>query len=313
VPLDGTDAHRLRSPGTSRVCAWIAFFHHRILGLRHWRGVEGVMNQQPQASPAEIFDRYFGPALFAPWARVLLEHAAPEPADRVLDVACGTGTVAHQAAPLVGAGGKVVGVDVNPGMLAVARSKPVPDGARIEWLEQDAMALDLPDGAFDLVVCQQGLQFFPDRAAAASEMRRVVRDGGRVLLSVWQGLDVHPLYSALCISQARHLGVPLADVAAPWSLPDADEIRALLVGAGLRGVDVAARTLTVRFPSPEQFVYLTLSAGAAFLPEFDWNDEVLRTKLIDNVTRDIESVVREYTGGDVLEFPTSWHIAAASK
>src|SRR5438552_1035927 len=144
-----------------------------------------ITTEQKNPSPAEIFESYFVPAIFAPWARVLLEYAAPRPGDRVLDLACATGIVARQVAPVVGPSGRVVALDINPGMLAVGASLPAPEGAAIEWRQGDAVALDLPTGAFDLVLCQQGLQFFSDRAAAVREMKRVLADGGRVVLSLW--------------------------------------------------------------------------------------------------------------------------------
>ncbi len=92
-------------------------------------------------------------------------------------MACGTGIVARYATPLLGAEGSVVALDVSPDMLAVARALPEPAGAAVEWQEGDATSLALPDSAFDLVLCQQGLQFFPDRAAAVREMRRVLAPG----------------------------------------------------------------------------------------------------------------------------------------
>jgi ubiquinone/menaquinone biosynthesis C-methylase UbiE len=143
---------------------------------------------------------------------VLLEYAAPQPGERVLDVACGTGSVARHAAPLVGADGKVIGLDLNPGMLAVARALPAPPGATIEWLEGNATSLALPDDAFELVLCQQGLQFFPDRGAALREMRRVLAEGGRVAISVWQALPRHPVYEALFEATAPHLGANIAAI-----------------------------------------------------------------------------------------------------
>src|SRR5215472_13290367 len=118
------------------------------------------MSEPSQASPAQLFDQFFRPTLFTPWARSLLQRAAPQSGEQVLDLACGTGTVAQLAAPLVGAEGSVVGVDINPGMLAVAQGQPKPPGTAITWRQGDATALDLPDDSFDLVLCQQGLQFF---------------------------------------------------------------------------------------------------------------------------------------------------------
>jgi ubiquinone/menaquinone biosynthesis C-methylase UbiE len=124
-------------------------------------------------SAAEIYERHMVPAIFGPWAEDLLALATPLPGERVLDVACGTGVVARLVAQRVGPSGTVVGFDLNPGMLTVARSLPPPSGARIEWREGNVSAIPLPDATFDLVLCQQGLQFFPDRSAALREMRRV--------------------------------------------------------------------------------------------------------------------------------------------
>jgi ubiquinone/menaquinone biosynthesis C-methylase UbiE len=121
------------------------------------------MTQQTQwqvaGNAAEIYEEYLVPAIFEPWARNLLDRAAPRPGERVLDVACGSGIVARLAAEQVGAAGTVVGVDINPGMIAVARKNA--GAAGVEWKEGNATALPLPDGSFDLVTCQQGLQFFP--------------------------------------------------------------------------------------------------------------------------------------------------------
>jgi len=103
----------------------------------------------------------------------------------VLDVACGTGVVTRAAAERVASGGRVAGIDLNPGMIAVARSLPPTAGAAIEWHEASALALPFADSGFDVVLCQQGLQFFPDKALALREMRRVLRPGGRLALSVW--------------------------------------------------------------------------------------------------------------------------------
>jgi SAM-dependent methyltransferase len=103
-------------------------------------------------TPAQVFDEFFVPSLLAPCARELVDAVPPRSGDRVLDVACGTGIVARTAAPLVGSQGRVVGVDLMPGMIALASVKAAPEGAPVEWLEGDALDLDLPDGSFDLVL-----------------------------------------------------------------------------------------------------------------------------------------------------------------
>jgi xanthine dehydrogenase YagR molybdenum-binding subunit len=131
----------------------------------------------------ELFERYLVPAVTAPWAADLVAVADPSLGARVLDVACGTGIVARLAAERVGPTGHVVGLDLNPGMLAVARGlSPLP-GAPIAWQEASAVALPFPAATFDVVLCLQGLPFFPDRAAALREMHRVLAPGGRLTVS----------------------------------------------------------------------------------------------------------------------------------
>src|SRR5919109_4471287 len=111
----------------------------------------------------EVYETELVPAIFGPWAPLLVAKAALHEGERVLDVACGTGVVARMAAPHVGTGGHVVGVDLNPGMLARARASSPPEGAAVEWREGDAGALPFSAASFDAVFCQLGLQYFPDR------------------------------------------------------------------------------------------------------------------------------------------------------
>lgn len=268
------------------------------------------MSRQQKPGPAEMYEQYFVPGMFAPWASVLLEHAAPRRGERVLDLACGTGIVARSVAPLVGADGTVVGIDASPDMLAVARGAPEPAGAAIEWREGDAAAL--PDGPFDLVVCQQGLQFFPDRPAALREAHRVLASGGRAALCVWQALERQPVFSTLLEAEARHLGMPTDVVAgAPFSLGDAAELRALLGEAGFERLEVRAVTHEVRFPQPQRFVKRTTLAAAAVLPEMADMDEAARAELVDVVGREVDDTLRQYVDGDSIRFPLHAHIALA--
>lgn len=138
------------------------------------------------SSVPEGYERYLAPVLFAPWAEVLLDTAGVQRGDEVLDVASGTGVVARLAAVRAGSGGRVLASDVSGAMLAHAASVPAPAGAAtIEYLEASVGELPLGDDSFDVVLCQQGMPFFTDRAAAAAEMLRVLRPGGTIGLSVW--------------------------------------------------------------------------------------------------------------------------------
>jgi len=275
------------------------------------RQKEATMSQHPNPTPAEVYDQYMRSAIADPWTRVLLEYAAPQPGERVLDVACGTGSVAWHVAPLVGAEGKLVALDINPDMLAVARSLPPPAGATIEWQEGDAVALPLQDSAFDLVLCQQGLQFFPDRTAVMREMRRVLTEGGRVALSVWQALERHPVYEALFEATTRRLNAALHDVALSFSLWNAEELRELLSAAGFQRIEVTPRSLDIHFPSPERFVLLTVQGAASSVPTFAQLDAAARSALVEAVASETEAVVQRYRDGDKLTFPMSTHIAVA--
>jgi ubiquinone/menaquinone biosynthesis C-methylase UbiE len=258
-----------------------------------------------------MYEQYLGPAISDPWTSVLLEYAAVQPGQRVLDLACGTGSVARHVAPLVGAEGKVVALDINPEMLAVGRALPAPAGATIEWREGDAVALALPAGEFDLVLCQQGLQFFSDRAASLREIRRVLADGGRAVLSVWQALQRHPVYEAMFEATARRLDAAISDVALPFSLSDAEELRALLRDAGFQRMDITPRSLDVHLPGPERFAQLTVLGAATSVPTFAQLDAAARSALVEAVTGETEAVAQRYRDGDKLTFPMSTHIAVA--
>ena len=120
------------------------------VGNGHW---------QLEGSAAELYQRYLVPAITTKWAEDLVGRARPRAEETALDVACGTGVVARLAAK---AGAKVTGLDLNPGMLAVARVVPS-EGAPIHWIEGSALDLPFPPESFDVILCQLGLQFFPDR------------------------------------------------------------------------------------------------------------------------------------------------------
>jgi len=205
------------------------------------------------ASAPENYERYFVPAIGAPVANDLISMAALRPGERVLDVACGTGVVARLASHAVGAAGTVAGLDMNPGMLAVARLK-TPPGTAIDWHEGSAEAMPLPDVSFDAVLCQMGLEFIPDKQAALSEMRRVLAPGGRLILNV-PG-PTPQLFVIMAEALTRHIGAAAAGfVNQVFSLYDTTEIQNLISGAGFRDVSVQADTKSLRLPAPEEFLW----------------------------------------------------------
>jgi SAM-dependent methyltransferase len=205
-------------------------------------------------SAAEAYEAFLVPALFRPWADMVLNSHPPAVATRVLDVACGTGIGARLAARTVGAAGAVVGLDSDHEMLAVARTTArAADEAPIAWLQGNAVAMPFDSATFDSVVCLEGIQFFEDRTAGLREIRRVLRSGGEFVASVWSALSDNPGYAAL----AEGLRTLVSDTAArlpPFALADGEEIRRLIASAGFAEATVSAATLTFTVPSAEAFV-----------------------------------------------------------
>lgn len=188
---------------------------------------------QLDGNAPELYQRHIVPAMTAMWAADLVDRAALRPGERVLDVACDTGVVARVAAERVGSTGRVAALDINPGMLAVARSLPAVTGAAIEWHEGSVFSLPFPEAVFDVVLCQLGLQFFSDRPTALREVRRVLVPNGRLALNVFGPIEHNPATHALANVLDRHVG-PGASVAKRTEhvLADTAALCMLVAGAG---------------------------------------------------------------------------------
>lgn len=272
------------------------------------------MNQQGQwqvaGSAPEVYERELVPAVFGAWAPILVELAEPRPSERVLDVACGTGVVARIAATRVGPTGTVVGIDLNPGMLSLARSLVSRDsrsGGQLQWQEASADKLPFPDGSFNVVYCQLGPQFFADRPAALREMRRVLGTEGRLAVMVWRGIHESPGFAVLADALQRHVGQAAAAIMrAPFGLTNADELEALVRAAGFQNVAVQQRSGTVRFPSVERFV-LSYVAGSPLAGPVSQADDAARAGLIT----DVRNALGKFTNNNELAFPIAAHLLSA--
>jgi SAM-dependent methyltransferase len=229
------------------------------------------------ANPAITYERDMVPALFAPWAEVLLDLAQPHAGERVLDLACGSGIVARRAASRMGSDAQVVGIDLNPAMLEVAQAQAEREGLRIDWQQCDVSALPFDDGGFDLALCQHGLQFVPDRTAALREAHRVLRARGRLALAVWDDLERHAFWSRFNEVLVELIGIPA--LAAPFALGDADELRLLLQMAGFEAIDVSARSMPAVFGDPLGFVAMEVDVIAAAIPATQHLDDAARAEL----------------------------------
>ena len=229
---------------------------------------------QVSMAAAEAYEATFVPALFAEWAPHLCDLAGVGPGQRVLDVACGTGIVARVAADRMAGAGTVVGLDLNDAMLAVARR--VRPG--IEWRRGDAEALPFPSASFDRVLCQMALMFFPDRARALREMRRVTVPGGVAAVVVPASLDAQPAYGPFVAMAARQAGPEAASLlSAYFACGDLAALTGLAESAGLRVTRTRTHAGRAVFDSADAFV----------------TAEVESTPLIGRISEDVYRRIRE--------------------
>lgn len=249
---------------------------------------------------ARAYESLHVPAIFAQWPSKVLAAAQVRPGQRVLDVACGTGVLARAAAEAVGPGGRVTGLDANPGMLAVAEHL----SPEVTWKQGLAESLPFPDGSFDVVVSQFALMFFRDRPAAIREMCRVLSSGCTLAVAVWDSLEHSELYPEE-VALLEEMAGPEAGAAirAPFVFGDTVELASLFEKAGVRQVGVTTHHGRARFPSVRSLVEADLRG---WLPIWDvhLDDEHIERIL----TRAEDVFARWTTPNGSLEFDSPAHI-----
>jgi ubiquinone/menaquinone biosynthesis C-methylase UbiE len=213
---------------------------------------------QLDGSAPELYEKYLVPAITTKWAEDIVGRAQPRGGEDVLDVACGTGVVARLVSKRM-AQGRVTGLDLNAGMLAVARTLPS-EGAVIDWIEGSALDLPFPAGKFNLVLCQLGLQFFPDQGRALCEMHRVLTSSGRVALSVYSPMRT-PGANSFVLALDRVLGPTASKIKrGEHSFNAPEELRELIIQAGFPRVEVQTVVQQIAFPSVLAYVRFQLLA-----------------------------------------------------
>lgn len=225
-------------------------------------------------SVAENYRRYLEPVLFAPWAERLVAHAGVRRGDVVVDLASGTGAVARAAAHAAGPEGRVIATDISARMLAYVDSAARPGSAAIEVLVGSALSLDLPDSSADVVLCQQGLQFMPDRAAVLRECRRVLRPGGVIALAVWaagERLDPFDAFADALSTDERVISN------APVTMSVLEVVDALCV-SGFTEISAGTHGLVVRWPTLDSEIGGLF--GTPFGPLVERMDEQSRRDLL---------------------------------
>jgi ubiquinone/menaquinone biosynthesis C-methylase UbiE len=225
-------------------------------------------------SVPKAYDEFFVPRLFEPWAELLLDEIGLRPGDCVLDVATGPGTVARLAAQRVGTRGQISATDIAQPMLDIAKSKSqLPNAAPIEYLQSPAVPLVFDGATFDVVLCQQGLQFFPDRATALREMRRVLKPNGRIGIAVWTGIERNQIFAAYHAALRATTPPELADlITAPFSWPNGIALKAAAEEARFREIRLMTPSLPMVLEggleqAVRAFAATPVSPGVATLPQ----------------------------------------------
>lgn len=194
----------------------------------------------------------------------LVELAGVRQGSRVLDVATGIGEPAVTAARKAGPAGKVIAIDLSPGMIAIARERAKESGLAIEFREADAESLRLPPSSVDAIVCRFGLMFMPDLVGALKAMKDALAPGGRIAAAVWSAPDKVPSFMVPFQIVMKETGTPPPPpgTPGPFSLADASLLRQKFEQAGFSDISIEAALRDFNLPSPEEFVdFVKSTAG----------------------------------------------------
>ncbi len=262
-----------------------------------------TVSWQVSDDAAVVYEQKFVPALFGSWPPSVADAAGIGSGDHVLDVACGTGVLAREASKRVGPEGSVTGLDLNEGMLAVAK-RVQPD---VDWRQGDAAALPFEDDHFDVVVSQFALMYFPERVAALREMWRVLKPGGHLAVASWASFEKAEGYRLLAeIAERRTNAEAAAILQSPFVLGDVDELLSLYREAGIDQVELKTREDLAHFPSIKEFV----SAEVKGSPLDDLLSETEYQALLDEA----EERLAAFRNGDGrIAIPMAAHIVSARK
>jgi SAM-dependent methyltransferase len=227
-------------------------------------------------SGPENYERHQVPSVFGPLAERFLTIVSLQAGERVLDVACGTGIVARLATQQVGATGHVFPCE---------------------------------NESYDVVLCQQGLQFVSDKPQALREMHRVLVPGGRLAICSWSAIEHNPWNREISVALARHVSEEAAArPRAPFALGDETLLRTLISDAGFRCIDIQTHTLSRQMDSPEEAIpgYLASTPNAQLIAELPSD---VRTALFG----EISEALHKYQNQDGMLVPSETYIALANK
>lgn len=246
---------------------------------------------------AETYEKQRVPAIFGPMATATLDAVSLPSPGTVLDVACGTGVMARAVGERLTTPARIVGCDLNPAMIEVARANTPGGPHRFEWIEAPAQSMPLEDGEVDLAFCQHGLQFFPDKPAALSEIRRTLSPGALLVVTCWKAIP--PFFAVVANVLKNHIGDAAAVTAVqPFTWNDADEIRQLIATAGFSVAAPDSLSVSRRLRGDMTIMRDELLSTP--------NEPALRAvggEVINVIVSEILDAVAHFRDGDLLVMP----------
>jgi ubiquinone/menaquinone biosynthesis C-methylase UbiE len=250
---------------------------------------------------ARVYEEFFLPALFQEWSPLVVESARIQRGHRVIDVACGTGALAITISDQIGPNGSVIGVDINEGMLDIARAK----APQVNWQKAPAELLPFDDASFDRAVCQFGLMYFENQEKALREMMRVLRPEGSLAFVVWDKLENNPGFEARNQLWIEMFGEEAGDEV-PYSLGDYEALEHLLKASDISDAKIKTHKGTARYSSIYDWMH-TVTKG--------WTqDDVIGNDRFELLLQEAQQVFSKFkTPEGTVAYPTSAHIVTARK
>jgi SAM-dependent methyltransferase len=256
-----------------------------------------------------LYEQYLVPLIFDPYARDLIRRVAAFAPSAVLEIAAGTGVVTRHLAAQLPANVSIVATDLNQAMLDHAAS--VGTSRAVTWRQADAMNLPFADNTFDVVVCQFGAMFFPDKATAFAETRRVLRPGGTFLFNVWDRIEDNEF--ADCVTQAMARLFPrdpprfLARL--PHGYYDQAVIESALVAGGFTGSSVFDTVAVQSRAESPRVVAIAYCQGTPLRNELEGRD----ASILDEATDLAAAALKERFGAGPIEGKIQAHVISATR
>ena len=250
------------------------------------------------ASIPEHYEQYLVPLIFTDYAAALAEAVTVTNDTHILETACGTGIVSRYIAKRLDGQARLMATDLNDPMIEEARAA-LGDAANVEFQQADALNLPFDDKSFDVVLCQFGVMFFPDRVAGYKEAARVLKSDGKFLFNVWDSLENNPFAQTVDEAvQVLYPNDPPNFLATPFSCHDLNLIVRELREAGFSKIDISIIPLTSVAPDPRH-VALGFVAGTPLANAI----EERQTLMLDEVVEGAEKAIQQRFGAGPCEAP----------